>query len=166
MSKFSFFMGVFAALCFHARETESARTVAKQVSAHRRDWSTSTKSQTVKADIEELEQKIEELEKAAKWSEDSDSDMFEMLLAGPSVIALVNSTVVGMTSRFLRRIRSPKFLLKHHSQLADPVQSKSSVDTSGLYAREIQEALRDSVEFTRRRCDVRWPLFRMCRNYI
>jgi len=86
----------------------------------------------VKADIEELEQKIEELEKATKWSELSDSDMFEMLMAGPSVIALVKSAVVGMTSRFLRRIRSPKLLLTHQSQLSDPVQSKSSMDTNGL----------------------------------
>jgi len=35
MSKFSFFFGVFVALCSHARVTESARTVAVQVSAHR-----------------------------------------------------------------------------------------------------------------------------------
>jgi len=86
----------------------------------------------VKADIEELEQKIEELEKATKWSEVSDSDMFEMLMAGPSVIALLKSAVVGMTIRFLRRIRPPKFLFKHQSQLSDPVQSKSSMDTDGL----------------------------------
>jgi len=139
MNKFLFSVGVLVALCLHAREAESARTVAKQVSAQMGGVVLSAEQQrlrkasqeaeasmvcgkaeinakinvayddvnsvqdipwldikntaaaglsdmdkniqTLTTELTELMEKEQELEKAAKWSEVSDSDMDEMLTA-------------------------------------------------------------------------------------